>query len=222
VTVVAVIASIALALACQPASVRAEDCYYGPSPELMAFREINSLTPDPALTAEIRADLEAIGNAWPYFRTICAHPSWQPSEVLVRFDEATAEAYHAGEFHGFDDLHASLGGLAYARPAPINPTRVAFGFAPLYHPVVLAELHQAVAGVEAAYPNAIGSFGCDPTDVERMEPHRYHFHEVIDAIACMTRDWLIQVQDGVPEVVWGGAIPVPNPAGSWGALKSRY
>jgi hypothetical protein len=200
---------------------QAQDCIYGPAPELLALREIETLTPNPALTAEIRADLEAIYLVWPFFRTVCAHPNWVPSEVIIELDSATAEAYHAGEFHGFDELHAALGGLKYALSRPPDSPRVAFGFNGLYHPAILADLHRAVQGVVRAYPNAIGTFDCQPTDVERQEPHLYHFRKV-EGSQCFEDEWCIRVQDGVPEFVHGDAIPVADGASSWGMLKARY
>ena len=213
---------VAVASMLLPTGNSVAECEIPPA-AILAFEAAETLHPDPTYLAMFEDHLSQIEDAYPFFGTICPWYSNRLGEVVVVLTDEAREQWEAGEYTGWDALNEQFNAIVDPGPPPYQEFRdPVVRFDPLLHPTVVATAYMEVEGVLRAFPNAIGTFNCDPTDVTYIEPASYEYYLVDDPLHCLARWWVIEITPEGPVVVRGWPIPTPGRANSWGALKSRF
>lgn len=193
--------------------------------ELIALEYSGELLPPAHLTQRIEGDVAVIRAYDPYLERVHAWPDWQPGVLLVNLMGWAWEQFHAGEYHGLDELNEIYG------PVEIIPYPDLFlllHFPLPYHPVVLASIYRTAPGVRYAEPNSIGG---DNNDITCLDPGRYRFRRAWGdcPAGCMYQHvWVFSVEGGMVTLLEEYGDPVPDPPlvplalTTWGRVKSLY
>jgi hypothetical protein len=177
------------------------------------------LEPPAAIIAEFQSKLTLIDTTFPYLKSVCASYGSRLGAVVVRLEPDAYAQWLAGTFHGFDQLHELIGFESWYIVAR---ELIVISFDQRFNPRVVADLYAEVPGVVRAFADAIGSFDCDPTDIEFESPDRFRFRKVYDGWPCISSEWLIELAPGGPVLIAGPPFPLPSALDSWSAIKAQF
>ena len=175
---------------------------------------------DPALVADIEADLASIRTQQPDLADIHVLPTWVPGRIAVKLTPAAYAAVEAGTYTGFDAL--------FALYPPDEMTTwpeaqwVTIGFVEPLHSGNLAGLFAELDDVLIAEADGIGG---DGDDIIRHDASWYTFkHGWGDCPAgcILNHYWDVHLQGdtAVVEDEWGDTVQTTS--STWSRLKASY
>ncbi len=187
--------------------------------ELVAMCLAREFVAPDELYNQVLNDLAAIRSTFsdevPIVTQIGFTPPWEPSAVLVGFDEATASKVTAGEYTAWDGLNEELSLISFNI---LELTGMAILiFEGLLHPRCLCGLYDDLPGVEYAAPNFyMGDFSNVYARIAGGGITYLFYHGAGDCPSGCTEEdyWYFVFEQGQPELVGTREDGQPEP-GWW-------
>jgi hypothetical protein len=133
--------------------------------QLVALCLSNSLRPPDTLSSRVQTELDSIralfGSVHVVVDSVRFTPPWEPSCILVEFDEETAELVLQGDYHAWDDLNEEYGITEINERLLDSMELATLHFEGVLHPRHLAALYDSLPGVRYVHMNhRIGDWSC--------------------------------------------------------------
>jgi len=143
----------------EPVTVASEEA------KLIAMCLSDSLGPPAALSLRVENDLVKIrdcyGSTYQVVDAVRFTTPWEPSAIMIKFDEATAQLVLQGDYHAWDGLNEELG-IAEIEEELLSSIGIAtVHFEGIINPRRVVGVYASLPGVERVDPNyRVGDWSC--------------------------------------------------------------